>query len=84
MELQLYDNYCLKKNGETLLHRQQVDILGQKLEEKREILIEASIEKKELELFKERKILAQREEVAKKEQAVIDEIAVQKRRGTNK
>ena len=50
--------------------------LNCKMDEKREILVEAAKEKKALEILKEKKALEHRRELAEKERLFLEEIAL--------
>jgi len=77
LELQLYSDYLVKKREEVLRQRQQVITLDRKMLEKKEDLIEAATDKKIMEELKNKKVRAHDKAVAEKEQAFLDEIALQ-------
>ncbi len=83
-ELQLYNDCCLRKNGDIRNHRQTIVTLGREMEEKRESLLIAARDKKTMELYKEWKNMAQQKKMAEREQAFINEIAIRKKRGGKK
>jgi flagellar FliJ protein len=77
-ELQLYADFSRRKSADIRNQRLRVDSLDKNVEEKRETLLEASKDKKVLETFKDRRLSAQRQELAEKERAFLDEIAIQR------
>ncbi|KAF0219417.1 MAG: flagellar FliJ [Geobacteraceae bacterium] len=77
-ELQMYADFSRKKSADIRMQRRSVDSLDKKVMEKRETLLEAAKDKKVLETFKERKITVQKQELAEKERAFLDEIAIQR------
>jgi flagellar protein FliJ len=79
LELQLYADFFRKKNEEILQQREQVVALDRNMVEKKEVLIEASTEKKIMEELKKKRVRAHQKTVADKEQAFLDEIALRKR-----
>lgn len=77
-ELQLYSNFGRRQLTTIKEQQQAVDVLDQKVEERRETLLDAAKDKKMLEKFKERQNLAHRQELAAKERTFLDELSVQK------
>jgi len=77
-ELQLYADFFQRKTVDIQYQRLQVDHLDQQVTEKRETLMEAAKDKKALELLKEKQQLAFRREIAEKERAFLEELAIQK------
>lgn len=77
-ELQMYADFFQRKTTDIQLQRVQVDTLDRQMTEKREGLLDAAKEKKALELLKEKQMLAFRREMAEKERAFLEELAVQK------
>lgn len=77
-ELQLYSNFGRRQQTTIKEQQQAVDVLDQKVEERRETLLDAAKDKKMLEKFKERQNLAHRQELAAKERTFLDELSVQK------
>lgn len=77
-ELQMYADFSRRKCTEIRKQRMRVDSLDKKVMEKRETLLEAAKDKKVLETFKERKVTAEQQELADKERAFLDEIAIQR------
>lgn len=78
-ELLMYSNFFHRKKREISQHKEVVDSLDTKVSEKRDILLEATRDKKVLESFKEKKVAADRRELSVKERDFIDEISVQKK-----
>ncbi|NMC74357.1 MAG: flagellar export protein FliJ [Geobacteraceae bacterium] len=78
-EMQLYSDFFRKKKVDILQQREQVTELDRKVVEKKEHLVEAATEKKIMEQLKQKRIEAHEKEVALREQAFLDEIALQRR-----
>lgn len=78
-ELLMYSNFFHRKKKEIRQHREVVDSLDMKVAESRDILLEATRDKKVLESFKEKKVAADMKELSIKERDFIDEISVQKK-----
>ncbi len=79
VELQLYADFFSKKKMDILQQREMVTVLDRKLEEKNESLVEAATDKKIMEELKKKKQEAHEKSLAVKEQAFLDEIALQQR-----
>ncbi|RNC70715.1 MAG: flagellar export protein FliJ [Desulfuromonadales bacterium] len=77
-ELQMYADFFRRKTVDIQSQRVQVDSLGREMTERREVLMDAAKDKKALELLKEKQTLAFRREQAEKEQAFLEELAIQK------
>lgn len=75
-QLQLYSDFFQRKSLDIKLHRLETENLNCKMDEKREILVEAAKEKKALEILKEKKALEHRRELAEKERLFLEEIAL--------
>ncbi len=80
-ELRMYANFLTRTNEEIINQKEQVVILGNQLNYRREILHDATKEKKVLEMLKEKKANQFRQEANLKEQTFMDEISVQKKTG---
>lgn len=80
-DIRRYSDYFARKREEIKTQKKNVDYLGHVLSERRATLIDATKDKKVLESLKEKKINEHRLEMSKKEQAFMDEIAVQKKDG---
>jgi flagellar FliJ protein len=78
-ELRRYSDFFARKRMEIKSHREQVDQLGRVMNERRDTLMNATRDKKVLESLKERKAHEFRLEMDQKEQAFMDEIAIQKK-----
>jgi flagellar FliJ protein len=78
-EMQLYADFFRKKKVDILQQREEVTELDRKVVEKNDHLVEAATEKKIMEQLKQKRIEAQEKEMAIKEQAFLDEIALQRR-----
>lgn len=78
-ELQMYADFFQRKTGEIKKQRNEVNSLGERVAEKREDLLEAAKEKKVLETLKGKKLASRQKELAGREQAFLDEIALRKR-----
>jgi flagellar FliJ protein len=78
-EFLMYSNFFHRKKKEIRQHRDEVDLLDMQVAEKRDILLEATRDKKVLETFKGKKVAADRKELSIKERDFIDEISVQKK-----
>ncbi|HOI16146.1 MAG TPA: flagellar export protein FliJ [Geobacteraceae bacterium] len=78
-EMQLYSDFFRKKKVDILQQRDQVTELDRQVVEKKDHLVEAATEKKIMEQLKQKRIQAHEKEIAVKEQAFLDEIALQRR-----
>ncbi|MBT0663968.1 flagellar export protein FliJ [Geobacter pelophilus] len=78
-EFLMYSNFFHKKSKDIKRQREEVDTLDVKVAERRETLLVASKEKKVLELFKEKRVAADKKALSIKERDFIDEISVQKK-----
>lgn len=79
IELQLYADFFRKKKKDILAQREKVTDLDRKQEEKNNSLVAAATDKKIMEELKRKKIQAHEKALAAKEQAFLDEIALQQR-----
>ena len=77
-ELQMYADFFRRKTGDIQSQRLEVDSRGQAMTDRREELMDAAKDKKALELLKEKQMAALRRERAEKEQAFLEELAIQK------
>lgn len=77
VEMQLYADFSRRKKNDINSHRVEVDTLDRKVAEKRETLLSASKEKKVLQTFKDKKVMAHKQEMAGRERNFLDEIAIQ-------
>lgn len=78
-EIRRYADFFTRKREEIKKQKMRVDHLGRVLNESRLTLLDATKDKKVLESLKERKEQEFRLEMDKKEQAFMDEIALQKK-----
>jgi flagellar FliJ protein len=78
MELLMYSDFFRKKDSDIKAQRQAVTALDQTVTEKREILVDASRDKKVLEELKKKKFKAFDKEMDDKERAFLDELALRK------
>jgi flagellar protein FliJ len=78
-EMRRYADFFTRKREDIKSHKERVDMLGGVMDERREILLDATKDKKVLESLKEKKAQEFRLAMDLKEQAFMDEIAVQKK-----
>ncbi|HKZ17860.1 MAG TPA: flagellar export protein FliJ [Geobacteraceae bacterium] len=78
VELQMYSDFFSKKSADIKAQRHTVTSLDKNVNEKREILLEAAIDKKVLEELKDKKIRAHKQNLAEKDRAFLDELALRK------
>lgn len=78
-EFLMYSNFFHKKSQDIKLQRQEVVTLDMKVAERREVLLDASKDKKVLETFKDKKVAADRKLLSIKERDFIDELSVQRK-----
>jgi len=81
-ELRMYTDFFARKREEIKNRKEQLDQLSQVMNERRENLLDATKDKKVLESLKEKKAQEFKLTMEQKEQAFMDEIAVQKKDGT--
>ena len=79
VELQLYADFFTRKREEIKEQQERVTALDRILEDRRDDLVQATKDKKVLEALKEKKMLAFRQEMQRKERDFLDETAVQKK-----
>jgi len=79
VELQLYSDFFTRKREEIRDQQERVTALDRILEDRRDDLVQATKDKKVLEALKEKKTLAFRQEMQRKERDFLDESAVQKK-----
>lgn len=80
-EIRRYADFFARKRQEIKTQKKHVDYLGHVLSERRATLLDATKDKKVLESLKEKKANEHRLEMNKREQAFMDEIAIQKKGG---
>lgn len=78
-ELQLYADFFSRKREELKEQQRKIDLLDRVLEDRREVLVQATKDKKVMEQLKEKQKEAFRREIAHKEGLLLDEIATQKK-----
>jgi flagellar FliJ protein len=76
MELQMYADFFRKKESDIKSQRQKVTGLNMELTAKREILLEAAVDKKVLEELKAKKVKAHEQNLAGRERDFLDELAL--------
>jgi flagellar FliJ protein len=76
LDLHLYSFFFRKKNADLRKQRTNVSHLGNEVTEKREILIDAAKSKKVLESLEKKSHMAWQREIAEKEKAHMEEIAL--------
>jgi flagellar FliJ protein len=79
VELQLYSDFFARKREEIKEQQARVTALDRILENRRDDLVQATKDKKVLEALKEKKTVAFRQEMLRKERDFMDESAVQKK-----
>ena len=77
-EIRRYSDFFTRKREDIKKKQEQLEQLEQILDGRREVLLDATKEKKVLESLKEKKKQERKKESAQKEQAFMDEIAIQK------
>ncbi|HET6419106.1 MAG TPA: flagellar export protein FliJ [Geobacteraceae bacterium] len=78
MELRMYADFFRKKESDIRMQRQNVTNLNLEVNEKREVLLEAAVDKKVLEELKTKKIKAHERNLADRERDFLDELALRK------
>ena len=78
-DIRMYSDFFVRKREEIKDHKEQVDHLGHVVSDRREILLDASKDKKVLESLKDKKAKEFKMAMDKKEQEFMDEIAIQKK-----
>lgn len=78
-DIRMYSDFFVRKREEIKGHKEQVDHLEHVASDRREILLDASKDKKVLESLKDKKAKEFMMAIDKKEQEFMDEIAVQKK-----
>lgn len=82
-DLRMFSAFFARKREEIKEQKERVDHLGHVLSDRRETMLDATKDKKVLESLKEKKAKEFRLAMDQKEQAFIDEIAVQKKEKTS-
>lgn len=78
-DIRMYSDFFVRKREEIKNQKEQVNLLGHVVSDRREILLDASKDKKVLESLKDKKAKEFRMAMDKKEQEFMDEIAIQKK-----
>jgi flagellar FliJ protein len=78
MELQIYADFFRRKIVDINHYRLETVALNTRMAEKREVLVEAAIDKKVLETLKEKKVQAHKRDLLDKERIFLEEIALRK------
>lgn len=78
-DIRMYSDFFVRKREEIRDHKERVNHLGRVVSDRREILLDASKDKKVLESLKDKKAKEFRMAMDKKEQEFMDEIAIQKK-----
>lgn len=78
MELQIYADFFRRKIVDINHYRLETVALNNRMTEKREVLVEAAIDKKVLETLKEKKVQAHKRDLLDKERIFLEEIALRK------
>lgn len=81
-EMRMYADFFARKREEIKSQKEQIDYLGRVMNDRREHLLDATKDKKVLESLKEKKAQEFRLAMDQKEQAFMDEIAIQKKDDT--
>ena len=80
-DMRMYANFLSRKRDEIVNQKEQIEILGSEMNYRREILLDASKDKKVLESLKEKKANQFRQGMELKERTFMDEISIQKKTG---
>ena len=80
-EMRRYADFFARKKEDIKNQSERINQLNGILNERRDVLIDATRDKKVLESLKEKKAREFKQEMAQKEQAFLDEIAIQKKGG---
>jgi flagellar export protein FliJ len=75
-ELQIYSSFFRKKSADIKNQRANVGLLNHELSKRREVLLDASKEKKILETLEKKSSRAIRKEIEEKEKGLMEEIAI--------
>ena len=78
-DIRMYSDFFSRKRLEVKDQKEQVEQLGRVADDQRDILLDASKDKKVLESLKDKKAKEFRMAMDKKEQEFMDEIAIQKK-----
>jgi len=78
-EMRRYVDFFARKREDIKNQKERIDLLGSVMSDKRDDLLDATRDKKVLESLKEKKAQEFKLEMAQKERAFLDEIAIQKK-----
>jgi flagellar FliJ protein len=78
-EIRRYSDFFARKREDIKNQKEQIDQLGNVVSDRRDDLLDATRDKKVLESLKEKKAREFKLEMAQKERAFLDEIAIQKK-----
>lgn len=81
-DIRRYSDFFARKREDIKKKQEQLEQLERIMDERREVLLDATKEKKVLESLKEKKAQERKKESNLKEQAFMDEIAIQKQGDT--
>jgi flagellar FliJ protein len=81
-DIRRYSDFFARKREDIKKKQEQLEELERIMDERREVLLDATKEKKVLESLKEKKAQERKKESNLKEQAFMDEIAIQKQGDT--
>ncbi|HEX9024814.1 MAG TPA: flagellar export protein FliJ [Geobacteraceae bacterium] len=79
LDLHIYSFFFQRKNADIKDRRQNISVLHNEVSERRETLIEAAKGKKVLESLEKKSSMAHKREMAEKEKALMEEIALRSR-----
>jgi flagellar FliJ protein len=79
LDLQIYSFFFRKRSTDLRSQRQNISVLHNEVMERRETLIDAAKGKKILESLEKKSAMAQQREIAEKEKALMEEIALRSR-----
>jgi flagellar FliJ protein len=82
-ELRRYVDFFARKREDIKNQKERIDVLGCVMSDRRDDLLDATRDKKVLESLKEKKAREFKLEMAQKERAFLDEIAIQKKSVTS-
>jgi flagellar FliJ protein len=82
-EMRRYVDFFARQREDIKNQKERIDLLGNAVSDRRDDLLDATRDKKVLESLKEKKAREFRLEMEQKERAFLDEIAIQKKRGSS-
>ncbi len=78
-EMRMYSDFFARKREEIKFQKERVEQLDRVMNERREVLLDATKDKKVLESLKQKKFDEFRQEMKQKESNFLDEISIQKK-----